>query len=70
VVKINGQSIVPPDTMHIEQAIQTEQQKAGNPDIPLNLSSDADALQKYVVAVMDASAGAGIKRMRVLPLRK
>jgi hypothetical protein len=44
--------------------------KAGTDDLPLNLSSDADAMQKYVVSVMDAAAGAGIKRMRVLPLRK
>lgn len=69
-VLINNVTINPPDTVHIQAAIQTEQQKAGTPDIPLNLSADADALQKYVVAVMDASAGAGIKRMRVLPLRK
>ena len=70
IVKLNNQPIAPPDTSHIQQAIQAEQQKAGTPDIPLNLSSDADALQKHVVAVMDAAAGAGIKRMRVLPLNK
>ena len=70
VVRVNGSPVSPADTQHIQQIIQTEQQKAGTDDIPLNLSSDADALQKYVVAVMDAAAGAGIKRMRVLPLRK
>lgn len=70
VVKVNNQSISPADTIHIQDAIKAEQAKAGTPDIPLNLASDADALQKYVVAVMDAAAGAGIKRMRVLPLRK
>lgn len=70
VVTVNKAPISPPDTMHIQQAIVAEQQRAGNPDIPLNLQSDADALQKHVVAVMDAAAGAGIKQMRVLPLRK
>ena len=52
------------------QQSSSQQQKASNNDLPLNLQSDADALQKHVVAVMDAAAGAGIKRMRVLPLRK
>jgi hypothetical protein len=37
--------------------------------MPLNLQSDDDALQKYVVAVMDAAAGCGIKQLRVLPLK-
>jgi biopolymer transport protein ExbD/biopolymer transport protein TolR len=70
VVKVNNLPISPPDTEHIQQAIKLEQAKAGTDDVPLNLSSDADALQKYVVAVMDAAAGAGVKRMRVLPLNK
>lgn len=70
VVTLNKQPISPPDTVHIQQAIQAEQARTGNQDLPLNLTSDAEALQRYVVAVMDAAAGAGIKRMRVLPLRK
>ncbi len=69
-IKVNGKLITPPDTLHVQDAIVSEQQKAGTADLPLNLSSDADSLQRYVVAVMDAAAGAGIKRMRVLPLRK
>lgn len=70
IVRVNNHDIAPPDTEHIMQAIQAEQARAGTPDIPLNLSADADALQKYVVAVMDAAAGSGIKRMHVLPLNK
>ncbi len=69
VVTVNKEPVNPADTAHIEAALQAVQQKAGNPDVPLNLQSDADALQKYVVAVMDAAAGAGIKRMHVMPLR-
>lgn len=70
VVTLNGRPINPPDSFTIQQAIAAEQQKAGTPDLPLNLQSEADAMQKHVVAVMDAAAGAGIKRMRVLPLKR
>lgn len=68
VVKVNGNPVSPADSFTIQQAIHNEQLKFGVDDIPLNLASDADAQQKYVVSVMDAAAGAGIKRMRVLPL--
>jgi biopolymer transport protein ExbD/biopolymer transport protein TolR len=73
-IKING-AVVPPSrpedlSMNIQQMIAAEQQKAGNPDIPLNLASEPDSVEKNVVAVMDAAAGAGIKQMRVLPLRQ
>ncbi len=68
VVTLNNTPVNPPDSFNIQQAIHNEQLKFGKDDVPLNLASDADALQKYVVSVMDAAAGAGIKRMRVLPL--
>ncbi len=68
-IKINGQTITPPDTLGVMKAIKAEQAKAGKQDIPLNLSSDGDALQKYVVTVMDAAAGSGIKQLRVLPIK-
>jgi len=70
VVMLNGTPVQPADSYTIQTRIAAEQQKAGTPDIPLELQSDADAQQRYVVAVMDAAAGAGIKRMRVLPLKK
>jgi biopolymer transport protein ExbD/biopolymer transport protein TolR len=69
-VLVNNMPVNPPDSQTIQSFIRQEQTKANTEDLPLNLSSDADALQKYVVAVMDAAAGAGIKRVRVLPLRK
>jgi biopolymer transport protein ExbD len=69
IVTLNGSAVQPADSYTIQQRIAAEQQKAGTPDIPLELQSDADAQQRYVVAVMDAAAGAGIKRMRVLPLK-
>jgi biopolymer transport protein ExbD len=67
-ITLNGQ-VVDNTTEGIARAIQAEQQKAGKQDIPVNLQSDADALQKYVVAVMDAAAGCKIKQLRVLPIR-
>ena len=70
VVNLNGAPVTPPDSMTIQDRIRQEQTRAGNNDIPLELQSEADAQQQYVVAVMDAAAGAGIKRMRVLPLKK
>lgn len=69
IVTINNNPINPPDSLSIQKAIQAEQTRAGKADIPLELQSDADAQQKYVVAVMDAAAGANIKQMRVLPLK-
>jgi biopolymer transport protein ExbD len=67
-ITLNGQ-VVDNTTEGIARAIQAEQQKAGKQDIPVNLQSDADALQKYVVAVMDAAAGCKIKQLRVLPIK-
>jgi len=67
-VTVNGMRVLPPDSNHIQQLFQAEQTKAGNADIPLTVTSDADALQKHVVAVMDAASGAGIKHMQVMPL--
>lgn len=70
IVTVNNTPVNPPDSMNIQKAIHEEQTKFGKDDVPLNLASDADAMQKYVVSVMDAASGAGIKRMRVLPLTK
>jgi biopolymer transport protein ExbD/biopolymer transport protein TolR len=70
IVKINGQSLQNPDTAAIARVIQAEQAKSGKQDLPLNLAAEADSLQKYNVAVMDAAAGCGIKQLRVLPLKK
>ncbi len=68
-ILVNGKAVTPPDTSGVTAAIKTEQKNAGQTDIPLNLQSENDALQKYVVAVMDASAGCGIKQLNVLPLK-
>jgi len=69
VIRVNGQVVNPPSSFGVMKVLQAEQQKAGKQDIPLNLNSDGDALQKYVVYVMDAAAGCGIKQMRILPIK-
>ena len=68
-ILLNGQAVNPPDTTGVATAIKAVQAKAGKPDLPLSLQSDGSALQKYVVAVIDAAAGCGIKNVRVLPLK-
>lgn len=68
-IMLNGKPVNPPDTTGVAAAIKSEQTAAGQTDIPLNLQSEGDALQKYVVAVMDAAAGCGIKQLNVLPLK-
>lgn len=68
-IKINGK-VVQADTMAVMTAIKAIQQEAGKNDLPLILNSDEDALQKYVVAVMDGAAGCNIKKMSIMPPRK
>ena len=69
-IKINGQVMTPGDTTTIMRAIQAEQTKTGKKDLPLILNSDEDALQKHVVAVMDAAAGCNITKMSIMPPKK
>ena len=68
-ISINGVQINPAETRKIMEVIQQEQAKNQDDQMPLILNSDEDALQKDVVAVMDAAAGCGIKQMSVLPPR-
>jgi biopolymer transport protein ExbD/biopolymer transport protein TolR len=69
-IKIDGTAINPGDTATVMKSIKAAQAKAGKEDIPVILNSDEDALQKYVVAVMDASAGCNIKKLAIMPPRK
>lgn len=68
-IKINDKP-VQADTASVMAAIQAIQAEAGKKDLPLILNSDEDALQKYVVAVMDGAAGCNIKKMAIMPPRK
>lgn len=66
-VTLNGKPIVPADTPTIMSALKAEQAAHPGVDMPLILNSDEEALQKHVVAVMDAASGCDIKNMAVLP---
>jgi biopolymer transport protein ExbD len=68
VIKVNGNAVAVADTQHVAEAMSAVAK--GDLDMPVVLTSDADALQKYVVAVMDAAAGLGLKKLSVAPLRK
>ncbi len=68
-IKINGK-VVQAETAAVMAAIQGIQAEAGKKDLPLILNSDEDALQKWVVAVMDGAAGCNIKKMSIMPPRK
>lgn len=68
-ISVNGTNIEPPETKNIMEAIKKFQAENQMEDIPLILNSDEDALQKYVVAVMDAATGCNIKSMALLPPR-
>lgn len=68
-IKINGKT-VQADTGSVMAAIQAIQTQEGKKDLPLVLNSDEDALQKYVVAVMDGAAGCNIRKMAIMPPRK
>lgn len=69
-VSINGTAVHPVNTQTIQSSICAEQKKAGSKDLILNLSSEQEALHKNVVAVMDAAAGAQIKQLRIISLKR
>lgn len=66
-ISINNVPMNPPDAPTMINYMKSEQAKHQKEDIPLILNSDEDALQKYVVAVMDAASGCNVKQMTVLP---
>ncbi len=66
-ISVNGKPVQPPDTPNIMKVFQAEQAMHPGVEMPLILNSDEDALQKYVVAVMDAASGCNINKMNVLP---
>ncbi len=67
-IKVNDKPVATPDTQGVMAAIKEVQKEFGKDDIPLFLGADSNALEKYMVAVMDAAAGCDIKRLQVLPL--
>ena len=53
----------------VSDAMKSEFQKFGTKDIPVAVRADQEARQKYVVAVLDAAAGVGVKKLRIVTLQ-
>lgn len=64
-IAINGVFVNGADPQIIQERITELIKKLGNKDVPCIVNADGDSKEKEVVAVMQAAAGAGIKKMRV-----
>lgn len=74
-IALNGQTISDNRTSIdkieglVEKAIKKEFERLGAKDIPVAIKADQDSKQKYVVAVLDAASGAGVKKLRIVTLQ-
>ena len=70
-IAINGRVItIRDDPQEIQKQIQNLQKVAGRQDLPVTVNADGDSKQRDVVAVMNAAAAAGIKRMRIATMQQ
>lgn len=53
----------------VSDAIKSEFEKVGTKDMPVAVRADEESRQKYVVAVLDAAAGLGVKKLRIVTLQ-
>ena len=53
----------------VKDALAKEFEKFGTKDIPVAVRADQESRQKYVVSVLDAAAGAGVKKLRIVTLQ-
>ena len=75
IIAVNGKK-VSDDRTQIERiqglvsdAMKGEFEKFGSKDIPVAVRADEESRQKYVVAVLDAAAGIGVKKLRIVTLQ-
>ena len=68
-IAINGNFINSTDPDVIGQKIKEIMVKLGNKEVPCTVNADGDSKEKQVVAVMQAAAEAGVKRMRVATIQ-
>lgn len=54
----------------VSDAFKHEFEKFKTKDVPVAVRADAESRQKYVVSVLDAAAGAGVKKLRIVTLQK
>ena len=75
VIAVNGSKVsdqsTPIDKIQglVSDAMKKEFEKLGTKDVPVAVRADQEARQKYVVAVLDAAAGAGVKKLRIVTLQ-
>ena len=53
----------------VSDAIKSEFEKTGTKDTPVAVRADEESRKKYVVAVLDAAAGLGVKKLRIVTLQ-
>lgn len=53
----------------VRDAMKKEFDKFGTKDVPVAVRADQESRQKYVVSVLDAAAGAGVKKLRIVTLQ-
>ena len=76
VIAVNGTKVSDQFTPQIKiqelvsNALKIEFDKFGTKDVPVAVRADQEARQKYVVAVLDAAAGTGVKKLRIVTLQQ
>ncbi len=53
----------------VSDALKAEFEKLGTKDVPVAVRADQESRQKYVVSVLDAAAGVGVKKLRIVTLQ-
>lgn len=53
----------------VSDAIKNEFDKFGSKDVPVAVRADQESRQKHVVSVLDAAAGVGVKKLRIVTLQ-
>lgn len=53
----------------VKDALNGEFKRLGDKEVPVAVRADAESRQKYVVSVLDAAAGAGVKKLRIVTLQ-
>ncbi|MBI1859105.1 MAG: biopolymer transporter ExbD [Candidatus Melainabacteria bacterium] len=53
----------------VRDALNGEFEKLGDKEVPVAVRADADSRQKYVISVLDAAAGIGVKKLRIVTLQ-
>ncbi|MCC7528731.1 MAG: biopolymer transporter ExbD [Candidatus Melainabacteria bacterium] len=64
-IAINGRFVPSNEPQVIREKIEEQLKKLGKKDVACTVNADAESKQKDIVAIMQAAAEAGIKRMRV-----